>query len=469
MQVTFYPIHDFGPLMKGLVIGGMGIVHVFLAQFAIGGGLLLTWFEYLRQKHGYRPGGLFLGSFFRALVLVSFVLGALTGVGMWLTAIQVSPQTIGLMVREFHWIWAVEWTFFALEIAAGYTYYRYAERLDDRARLRLLVLYSLAGWFSLFWVNGILSWQLTPGAWLDSRQVWDGFFNPSFWPSLLYRTVAAMAIAALVAAIVINAMDGASRAERAELLAKAARFLWPMVSMPLLGAWYLASMPDDSRSWVLGGSAAMTLMFALGAGASLLVGAYAVVGLLLRRLYINAATATLLCALALGATAAGEFVREGSRKPFTVREVLYSNAVTPGQIAALRRDGSVSSDPYPLRHPERYPNSQLVLGAKVVRFQCSVCHTMDGANGLLHLTRTWTGTQLRLNVAKLQYTKPFMPPFAGNAEELEALVQFLRWRSAGQPAAWPESRDPQLLAQIERWLEEAGTDPQTTPLAGREP
>ena len=41
-DLVFYPPRDFGPLMKGLVIGGMGIVHVFLAQFAIGGGILIA-------------------------------------------------------------------------------------------------------------------------------------------------------------------------------------------------------------------------------------------------------------------------------------------------------------------------------------------------------------------------------------------------------------------------------------------
>ncbi len=35
---TSTQVDDFGPLMKGLAIGGLGIVHVFLAQFAIGGG-----------------------------------------------------------------------------------------------------------------------------------------------------------------------------------------------------------------------------------------------------------------------------------------------------------------------------------------------------------------------------------------------------------------------------------------------
>ena len=36
---------DLGPLMKGMVIGGLGIFHVFLAQFAIGGGMLLCYLQ----------------------------------------------------------------------------------------------------------------------------------------------------------------------------------------------------------------------------------------------------------------------------------------------------------------------------------------------------------------------------------------------------------------------------------------
>src|SRR5689334_6161409 len=110
MDVPYYPLNDFGPVMKGMVIGGMGIFHVFVAQFAIGAGVLITWLERETQRTNAPPAlERFLAGYYRTLVLVSFVAGALTGVGMWLTAIQVSPRTIGLMVDEFHWIWATEW------------------------------------------------------------------------------------------------------------------------------------------------------------------------------------------------------------------------------------------------------------------------------------------------------------------------------------------------------------------------
>jgi cytochrome bd ubiquinol oxidase subunit I len=453
-----YPVNDFGPAMKGMVIGGVGIVHVFLAQFAIGGGALLCYFQWLAQT-GREPAARgFLDGYFKALVLVSFVLGALTGVAMWLTSIQVSARTIGLMIDEFHWVWAIEWLFFSVEVAAGYAFYRHGARLSDRARMRLLVAYAIAAWGSLFWINGILSWQLTPGGWLRGGGVWVGFFNASFWPSLVFRTLVAATLAALVACLVINTLD-ASREVRRRLIGRAARFLAPMALMPLVALWYLATIPDDSRSWLMGGSIAMTMFVGIAAGASLLIGAYAGIGLIVRRLYVNGATAALLLALAFGATAAGEFVREGARKPYTVRGALYSNSIAPGEVARLRAVGSVADDPWPLVDGARYPTAQLALGARVVRAQCSVCHTMDGANALTHLARGWSADQLRMNIAELQRTKGFMPPFAGPPDEVEAVAQLLLWEEAGAPRAWPETADVATRARIAAWLAEAGTGP----------
>ena len=459
MDQPYYPINDFGPLMKGLVIGGLGIVHVFVAQFAIGAGLLMCYFQWLAQTGRCLHARPFLTGYFRFFVLVSFVIGALTGVGMWFTSIQISPGTIGLMVGEFHWVWATEWTFFCVEIVTGYAFYRYADRLTEGERLTLLCLYSTAAWMSLFWINGILSWQLTPGKWTATRWVWDGFFNPTFWPSLLYRTVVAMTLAGLTACVVINALTELPRAARGELMGRAAQFLVFMVFMPPLGVWYLGVMPEDSRSWVLGGSAAMTLFTMLSVGSSLLIGLYAIVGLVGKRLYINGATATLLCALAFAATAGGEFIREGSRKPYSIRETLYSNSITPAAVASLRQQGSNLRDPYALRGAEAYPHEQLRLGARVFRFQCAVCHTIDGINGLMQLAGSWTTEQKRMNLANLQNTKPFMPPFAGSVEELEALVQMIEWEKRDRPPMWTSSSTPDALARVRVWLEEAGTAP----------
>jgi hypothetical protein len=80
-------------------------------------------------------------------------------------------------------------------------------------------------------------------------------------------------------------------------------------------------------------------------------------------------------------------------------------------------------------------------------------------NGLTHLAGSWTTQQKRMNIAKLQHTKPFMPPFAGNTEELEALVQMIEWTNVRRPPQWPVSSGADTFARIRHWLEEAGTSP----------
>jgi cytochrome bd ubiquinol oxidase subunit I len=343
-MTSYYPIQDLSPLMNGMVIGGLGILHVFLAQMAIGGGMLLCYFEWLRRSGRSRNAGRFINGYFQALVLASLVLGASTGVAMWFTSIQVSPGTIGALVDEFHWFWATEWTFFCAQVVSGSTFLRYKDRLSGQGRMLLLVFYAVAAWFGLFWINGILSFPIPPGSRVLTHNVWSGFLNPTFWPSLFYRTVAAMAIGATAACVVINLAGPPEREARCELLGHVSVFLAPMVLMPLLGIWFLASMPPDSRSSLLGGNAILTMFMAIGVGASLLIGAYAFGAIWYWKLDINGFTAPLLCALAFAATAGGEFVREAVQKPYSIRQIVYSNPLRQDELDRLRATGSATAD-----------------------------------------------------------------------------------------------------------------------------
>ena len=46
-----FPVNDYGPLMPGLVMAAVAVVHVFLAQFAVGGGFLLCYFPWLAMTN----------------------------------------------------------------------------------------------------------------------------------------------------------------------------------------------------------------------------------------------------------------------------------------------------------------------------------------------------------------------------------------------------------------------------------
>jgi hypothetical protein len=142
-----------------------------------------------------------------------------------------------------------------------------------------------------------------------------------------------------------------------------------------------------------------------------------------------------------------------------VRHVLYSNGIRPEEVASLRIRGCVIDDLYPVIHEKQLPNETVTMGAKVFRRQCAVCHTMEGSNAVVHLTGSWDADQMRMNIAKLQQTKPFMPPFAGTARELESLVQYIQWVHAKRPESWLSTIDESAQHRIQAWLDQAGTEP----------
>ena len=111
---------------SGLLIAAVGIVHVFVSHFAVGGGVFLVLAETKARREQDAALLGFVRGLSRFFLLLTLVAGALTGVAIWLTIGLVQPQAVSALVTTFVWAWAIEWTFFAVEIAA-----------DDRLLVRL--------------------------------------------------------------------------------------------------------------------------------------------------------------------------------------------------------------------------------------------------------------------------------------------------------------------------------------------
>jgi len=79
-------------------------------------------------------------------------------------------------------------------------------------------IYFGAAWLSLAVINGILSFMLTPGAWLETGSFWAGLANPTYWPSTFARTFVAIGLAGLYALLT------AARLEDQALKARVARY-----------------------------------------------------------------------------------------------------------------------------------------------------------------------------------------------------------------------------------------------------
>jgi mono/diheme cytochrome c family protein len=370
-----YPIWDVaigGPLLMALV----AIPHVIVSHFAIGGGLLIALTETLAVRRGDPELRALAKRSSLVLILVSTVFGAISGVGIWVVAGLVSPGAISALIHTYVWGWAIEWVFFVLEIVAALVYYTTWDKISKGAHLLVGWLYFVAAYLSLVIINGIITFMLTPGRWLETGAFWDGFFNPTYWPSVVLRTGICLMMA--TAFMVFPAMRGAAP-HRDRLV----RYLgWWFAAGALVAyagyRWWEAALPDSVHGLFRGAAPtlatlAATRHVALWSLAAAL--ALAVILLLLRPRLTRPATAAVLAIAAFSFFGAYERLREGVRKPFLIHSHLFSNGLRVAEIAEVNQRGVLAVAGWAGHAAARDPAD---TGRQVFRAQCASCHTLDG-------------------------------------------------------------------------------------------
>jgi mono/diheme cytochrome c family protein len=362
------------------------------------------------------------------------------------------------------WGWAIEWAFFLAEIAAALVYYYGWDRLTPKQHMIVGWIYFGAAWASLIVINGILTYMLTPGSWIENRAFWSGFFNPTYWPSAVIRTLGAIGLAGIYA---LFTSTWIAPPELKRKLSRYAALGWvlPMaIGMPIALFWYFAAAASA-------GIPVADIFAATSAGAiDLLQSAFTTAtsgyppaqrGL---RVALLAITVTILSVFALVtlrrerlgriATAfillgglisigAAEWVREDLRKPYVIGSYMYVNgirAVTPPAVDdPLRIDrvstaGILTSAKW-VRTPSQ--NSDQAHGGEVFRLTCSQCHTKDGYLAIRPLIKGKSAVQIAKVVDSLDsWRHRRMPPFPGTADEKRMLSIYLAGLGGGS-MEWP--------------------------------
>ncbi len=428
-----YPFFDVPQIGGGLLIAVVAILHVVVSHFAVGAGLFIAVAHWLALRRGDDLVLRFLRDNSRFLVLLAFIFGAVSGIGIWFTIAVVSPRATSVLIHNFVWGWAVEWVLFVVEIVAGYCYYYGWDRLEPRRHLAIAWIYAIASYGSLVVINGILAFMLTPGDFFTAAGAkhydaafWSGFFNPTFLPSLMLRSLSALALAGLFACVVVNLSPRYTRDERTRIINYAAYCLAPLALMAPTSLWYFNHVPEASRIMAAGGAIAMTLFLAFGIVCSLMIGAYAYFALIRHKQYVSLSTALLLSAMALVTTGAMEFVREGIRKPYVIREYLWSNGIADreSEYMPIALGGALSNAPWIVGDTNLATAGRKKRGELIFQAQCAACHTLDGANGIKHLV-AYSRDIIRDDIEHLHERKNFMPPFLGTNRDKEDLTAYL--------------------------------------------
>lgn len=420
-----YPLFLVPYIGGSWLIGANAILHVIIAHFAIGGGLLIVLTEQLAARRGDALWLTFARKQSVFLVLLSSVLGALTGVGIWFTIGLVQPAATAMLIHAFVWGWAIEWVFFIVEMAAALLYVGTWDRVSRKTHLAFGWIYAAAAYLSLVIINGIVTFMLTPGQWLSTRAFWDGFFNPTYWSSLALRTGVALFLAGAYGFLVASRLP--ADAGRQGLV----RYLtvWGVggVALSLGGtAWWFQGIPPEAQALVFGKDAIIRTTALVGLGGLGLLGVLVVaVGFLAPRSF--GLTAAVL-AILLAGTAFGSYerVREFVRKPFVVHGYMYSNGVRVDEVDRLNREGILGKSRWA---GAGVPPGPTATGERVFRAQCQACHSLDGYLAIRPLVAGQDAEGLTAFLEALRAGRPGMPPIVGTAEEIGALAAFL-----GSPA-----------------------------------
>jgi mono/diheme cytochrome c family protein len=369
-----YPIWELA-VGGGVLMALVAIPHVIVSHFAIGGGLLIVVTEAISVKRNDPELRELARRSSLVLILVSTVFGAISGVGIWVVAGLISPATISALIHTYVWGWAIEWVFFILEIVAALVYYTTWDRISKGAHLLVGWLYFIGAYLSLVIINGIITFMLTPGRWLETRAFWDGFFNPTYWPSLLLRT--GIVILMATAFMVFPALK-ASAERRTGVL----RYLgWWMVGGALLSyagyRWWEAVLPETVRNLFLGAEPALATLASTRSFTLWSLTVALLVGLVILVALPRLARTTTVLAMAVAAFAffgGYERLREGIRKPFLIHSHLFSNGLLVSDIQAVNDEGILARSGWTARGAD----DSLTAGRQIFRTQCSSCHTLDG-------------------------------------------------------------------------------------------
>ncbi len=437
-----FPIFHLDFLGNRLLIAIDAILHVLINHpFAVGGLPLVALLEWQGIKTQDKRWDVLAFRILKVFFIITTTVGATTGVGIWLSASLVNPASIGSLIRVFFWGWFTEWLVFITEVCLILWYFLSWEKMSStpegkRKHVKIGFFLAMFSWITMAIIVAILAFMMNPGNWLTNHSLLSGFFNPVYLPQLAFRTTLAMMLGGMVCSV----LTGMFTKNDVEFRRTAFSFIarWILFWIPLAtiaAAWYYNSVPKTLivsmgvalatqafSKWytIFGWMIIVTLILVTGVAALAMA----------RIRYLPTVVFVIPAFIAMTMFGQFERVREFIRKPFVINNYMYANGYRVEDYALLNRDGILKYATYTsVRNIT--PENQWQAGKEVFGLTCTRCHTVNGINGIrgklhnLYGDADWSAIVIGGYLQNMHGARYYMPPFPGNAEELEALAVYL--------------------------------------------
>lgn len=434
-----YPTWYVPTIGTAWVMGIIGTIHVLASHTSVGASWLFALIETKSVTENKPELMEYIKKYGVFLLVFSYIIGSITGPGIWYAITVASPRGVGGLIHNFVWVWAAEWVYFTVEVIGVYALVYLIGKIDPRTHLKLTWVFALASWATMLLIVGILSFMMWPGnkSWYDTGSSLDAFFNLNFFAHLGLRTAFMFAIAGAVGGILAATMkDKNVRIEITRFLSKmglAGVFLGMIMWM-----WYVQTLPSNAKIIMqtqLPGYIAPTLFAVLGA--TLVYFSWtAWKPMQLKQGFAIAMTAI----IAIAGLWPEERSRESIRKPYVAGQYIYSNQTiardVPGKqiksnLPLIAEKGILATHPFvPESLRQVTAANRLEAGEFITKVMCANCHSM-GATGLRPMIQKLHGStdvaQIKAYLSGALYNGlvPYMPRIPLPDKEQELVAEYL--------------------------------------------
>lgn len=422
--VIQFPVWDLQNFGGGFLIAVVASFHVFIAHFAVGGGLFLVLTEYKGYKENRDEIVNYVKKHSNFFMVTTLILGAITGVAIWFIIGLLNPSATSFLVNNFVFAWATEWVFFLCEIISIFLYYYLFGKITKKTHMMLGVMYFIFAWLSLFVINGIITFMLTPGDFLQTRNFWDGFFNPGFFPSLFFRTALAFMIAGLfglLTSVMIKSDD-----VRISMMRYCSKWVFLSVIFLVVSShFYLESLPHKQSMMILQDSPEIFKAIRYFSFSLIVIALLAIIVNIKLPAFLQKVFVIILLILGLTYISSFEMIREAARRPFIIHGIMYSNSIPKDRVASVKKNGILASYRWS-KNKKIEEKNMMDAGSELFNISCSQCHSNGGfMNDIKGHIKDYSQFGLEALLTGIGKRNTYMPEFYGTDTEKKALAKFL--------------------------------------------
>ena len=434
-----FPLFYFPEYGSAWMMGMTGTIHILASHTSVGAAMLFAFLAYKAYKEDRSDLYPYMKKYGMFLLIFSYVIGSITGPGIWYTATAASPRGISALIHNFVWVWATEWVFFVYEVIGVFVLVYFIDKIDKKTHLKLTFSFALASVGTLALIIGIISFMMWPGteAYYATGSASDAFFGTNTFPHMFLRIGFMIMLSGVIGLVISSAMKKDNLELSRELTKK-------MGYISMLGGflvlfffmWYMGTLPDNAhavfnvtKADVIQSRIILTIVFSL----------YFLIAIVKPQFISTPLASVMIFVILIAGIWPGEKLRESMRKPYVAGQYIYSNQIISrdvegkgikSELPIIAEKGLLQVNPFvPENLKVITEENKIEAGKLLTRMSCSNCHSLEKTGKFRPLKDRLQGMDKEAIKSTLYAIGdgafPYMPKLKLPEQEYDAIAEYL--------------------------------------------